>query len=94
MLYLAKQPKSDVHGFHEWFHLSVVAGHLASMGLDLAEITAPCARVLGPWAHRAAPYNGAMLPWVLSPWLMLLALLPNKGRLLTKLSRALNGARL
>lgn len=87
VLYLAKQPKSHVHGFHEWFHLMVVLGHLSSMGFDLFDIIAPCARVAGPTTtHAAAPFNHSMLPWVLLPWMMLLVLLPNKRRISTKFS--------
>ena len=81
--------QSSVHGFHESFHLLVVLGHLASMGFDLREVASPSARTLGPWVRGVAPYNPAMLPWVLSPWLLLLAMLPNKGRIVGKLSRLL-----
>lgn len=90
VLYLSKKPQSSVFGFHEYFHSFVVAGHLTSMGFDLADIAAPAARVAGPWAHVAAPINPSMVPWTLSPWLLLLALLPNKGRLFSKL-KALGG---
>ena len=37
---------AQVFGFHEYFHTSVIAGHVASMGFDLRNIMMPCARGL------------------------------------------------
>ena len=91
VLYLAKKPQSAVFGFHEYFHGLVVAGHLTSMGFDLADIAAPCARVAAPWAHVAAPVNPAMVPWTLAPWTLLFALLPRKRRIVGKV-RSLFGS--
>jgi hypothetical protein len=45
LLYVLKWPKSNIFGFHEWFHTSVLAGHVVSMVSDLRDIVAPCARV-------------------------------------------------
>lgn len=45
-LYVLKKPKSPVFGFHEYFHTSVIAGHITSMLFDLRDIVHPCARVL------------------------------------------------
>ena len=88
VLYVSKRPQSMRFGFHEIFHCLVVLGHLASMGLDLVDIVAPAARVAtGLWVHTAAPVSTAALPLVLAPWLMLLALLPNKRRLFAKLGK-------
>ena len=88
VLYVSKRPQSMRFGFHEIFHCLVVLGHLASMGLDLADIAAPAARVgAGLWVHRAAPLSTVALPLVLAPWLMLLALLPNKRRLFEKIGK-------
>jgi hypothetical protein len=83
--------QSTVHGFHEWFHMFVVLGHLTSMVLDLYDVASPCARVVGPWVLRAAPFNPGMVKWVLSPWLFLFAMLPNKRRLVSRLM-SLRGA--
>jgi hypothetical protein len=44
ILYVLKKPKSAVFGFHEYFHTSVLAGHLMSMACDLRDIASPCAR--------------------------------------------------
>jgi len=44
ILYVLKKPKSPTFGFHEMFHTSVLAGHVASMALDLRDIAMPCAR--------------------------------------------------
>ena len=44
-LYVLKKPKSQFFGFHEYFHTSVIAGHIASMLFDLRDVMAPCARV-------------------------------------------------
>ena len=41
--YAIKKPSHPVFGFHEIFHTSVLAGHLASMGFDLSNIALPCA---------------------------------------------------
>jgi hypothetical protein len=69
-------------------HCLVVLGHLASMSLDLVDISAPVARVGADlWAHTAAPLSNAALPLVLAPWLMLFALLPNKRRLFNKVGK-------
>ena len=46
LLYAIKWPKSDRFGFHEYFHTSVIAGHLASMAFDLRDIVSPCARIV------------------------------------------------
>ena len=83
--------QSTVHGFHEWFHLSVVLGHLSSMAFDLRDIARPVARVAGPWLHNAAPFNLPMLPWALAPWVLLFAMLPQKRRIKGKLSQAFGG---
>ena len=45
LLYVLKWPKSSYFGFHEWFHTSVLAGHVVSMACDLRDIVTPCARV-------------------------------------------------
>jgi len=47
ILYVLKWPRSMVFGFHEYFHTSVIAGHLASMLLDLRDVVSPCARGFG-----------------------------------------------
>ena len=47
ILYVLQRPKHPVFGFHEWFHTSVLAGHVASMAFDLADIVSPCARCAG-----------------------------------------------
>ena len=44
ILYVLKKPQSQTFGFHEIFHTSVLAGHVASMALDLRDIALPCAR--------------------------------------------------
>jgi predicted membrane channel-forming protein YqfA (hemolysin III family) len=44
ILYVLKQPKNDYFGFHEFFHTSVLAGHVSSMLFDLWDIAAPCSR--------------------------------------------------
>lgn len=44
ILYVLKKPKSAVFGFHEFFHTSVIGGHLASMVFDLRDIAYPCVR--------------------------------------------------
>ena len=46
LLYVLKQPKSSVFGFHEYFHTSVIMGHVASIYFDLHDIASPCARFL------------------------------------------------
>jgi len=46
LMYVLKKPKSAVFGFHEYFHTSVIAGHVASMLLDLRDVVNPCARAL------------------------------------------------
>ena len=46
LLYVLKKPKSPTFGFHEYFHSSVLAGHVSSMVLDLLDIMKPCARGL------------------------------------------------
>jgi len=43
ILYVLKKPKNQTFGFHEWFHSSVIAGHIASMIFDLRNIVSPCA---------------------------------------------------
>lgn len=92
VLYVSKRPKGDAVGFHEIFHCLVVAGHMASMGFDVADIRVPVARVAaGSWAYAAAPLSLEALPLVLAPWLLLFALLPNKRRLLTKLRNVVCG---
>ena len=40
-LWAFRFPKSEVFGYHEWFHVSVIAGHLASMACDLRYMLAP-----------------------------------------------------
>jgi Ni/Fe-hydrogenase b-type cytochrome subunit len=47
ILYVLKRPKNPVFGFHEMFHTSVLAGHVASMVLDLRNIVSPCAGLCG-----------------------------------------------
>lgn len=39
-LYATKWPKTRTFGYHEYFHSSVLLGHLASMGFDLAVLSA------------------------------------------------------
>ena len=86
VLYVSKAPQSRSFGFHEIFHSLVVLGHLASMGFDLVEISAPAARVAaGQWVHTSNPLAFDALPFVLAPWGLLFALLPNKRRLWTKM---------
>jgi len=86
VLYVSKRPQSKTFGFHECFHTLVVLGHLASMGFDLLDISAPAARVAaGAWVHKALAVTVGALPRVLTPWCLLCVLLPNKRRLLTKL---------
>lgn len=46
-LYVLKKPKSPVFGFHEYFHASVIAGHVASMAFDLRNVLRPCAACVG-----------------------------------------------
>ena len=46
LLYVLKIPQSIFFGFHEIFHSSVIAGHIASMLYDLKDIAQPCARGL------------------------------------------------
>lgn len=90
VLYVSKRPKRDTVGFHEIFHCLVVAGHIASMGFDLVDLTAPVVRVAAAqWVHKAAPPSMQALPLVLAPWMLLFALLPNKRRLFDKLRRLL-----
>lgn len=43
-LYVLKKPKSAFFGFHEYFHTSVLMGHVTSMLCDLRDIAVPCAR--------------------------------------------------
>ena len=47
VLWTLRRPRSDVFGYHEWFHVTVVAGHLASMVCDLANVARPCAKLAG-----------------------------------------------
>ena len=42
LLYVLKKPKSPVFGFHEYFHTSVLMGHIASMVIDLQNVLRPC----------------------------------------------------
>ena len=42
ILYVVKKPVSKVFGFHEYFHTSVLAGHVTSMLCDLRNIVTPC----------------------------------------------------
>ena len=44
VFYVLKKPKSDRFGFHEYFHTSVLAGHVTSMIFDLLDILSPCCR--------------------------------------------------
>ena len=44
ILYVLKKPQSPTFGFHEWFHTSVLVGHLSSMALDLRSVVSPWAR--------------------------------------------------
>ena len=44
ILYVLKWPQSQVFGFHELFHTSVLAGHVVSMLCDVGDIVVPCAR--------------------------------------------------
>lgn len=86
VLYVSKRPQSKTFGFHEMFHTLVVLGHLASMGFDLLDIASPVARVAAAsWKHTAPVLTFASLPLVLTPWMLLFVLLPNKRRLVTKL---------
>ena len=89
VLYVSKRPQSQTFGFHEIFHTLVVLGHLSSMGFDLLDISSPVARVAaGAWVHKAPAMGADTLPLVLTPWLLLLAMLPNKRRIFTKLDAA------
>jgi len=47
LLYAIKWPKRSDFGFHEWFHSSVLLGHVSSMICDLRDIAMPCARCAG-----------------------------------------------
>ena len=58
---------------------------VASMGFDLLEIASPTARVAGAWAWKAAPLTLATLPLVLTPWMLLFLVLPNKRRIVEKI---------
>jgi len=44
ILYVLKKPQCQTFGFHEYFHSSVIAGHVVSMALDLRNVMLPCAR--------------------------------------------------
>lgn len=46
LCYVLKRPADESFGFHEFFHASVLTGHLVSMACDLRDIAAPCARCL------------------------------------------------
>ena len=54
VFYVLKKPKSDRFGFHEYFHASVLLGHMSSMLLDLREVVI-C-------AIRAVSYTHLTLP--------------------------------
>ena len=45
--YVLKKPKSERFGFHEYFHASVLLGHMSSMLLDLREVVICAIRVAG-----------------------------------------------
>ena len=47
VFYVLKKPKSDRFGFHEYFHASVLLGHMSSMLLDLREVVICAIRVAG-----------------------------------------------
>ena len=45
-LQVLKMPRDNTFGFHEYFHTSVLMGHVASILCDLRDVAAPCARCL------------------------------------------------
>ena len=47
VFYVLKKPKSERFGFHEYFHASVLLGHMSSMLLDLREVVICAIRVAG-----------------------------------------------
>ena len=47
VFYVLKKPKSERFGFHEYFHASVLLGHMSSMLLDLRAVVICAIRVAG-----------------------------------------------
>ena len=59
VFYVLKKPKSDRFGFHEYFHASVLLGHMSSMLLDLREVVISFSTASGRRAAAAAVSFGA-----------------------------------